>query len=90
MVKGGTGSIQKYHNVHVIFTREAQTADAYIERACHELAKDADVRVVTSDGAEQVIVTGSGGIRISSREFLSQVEQMNAQGLSEFRENNRG
>lgn len=90
MVKGGSGSVQKYHNVHVIFTREAQTADAYIERACHELAKDGDVRVVTSDGAEQVIVTGSGGIRVSSREFLSQVQQMNAQGLSEYRDKNRG
>jgi small GTP-binding protein len=90
MVKGGTGSVQNYHNVHVIFTKEAQTADAYIERACHELAGDAEVRVVTSDGAEQVIVAGSGGIRISSQEFLKQVEQMNTRGLSEFRDRNRG
>jgi predicted RNA-binding protein with PIN domain len=90
MVKGGTGSVQNYHNVHVIFTKEAQTADAYIERACHELAGDAEVRVVTSYGAEQVIVAGSGGILISSQEFLKQVEQMNTRCLSEFRDRNRG
>jgi predicted RNA-binding protein with PIN domain len=89
-VKGGSGSTQQYHNLYVVYTKEAQTADAYIERACHELAGDAEVRVVTSDGAEQVIVAGSGGIRISSQEFLKQVEQMNTRGLSEFRDRNRG
>jgi predicted RNA-binding protein with PIN domain len=75
-VKGGAGEVMDYHNIHVVYTKEAQTADAYIEKATHELAKKHDVTVVTSDGLEQLIIMGNGARRISSREFLIEIEQM--------------
>ncbi len=59
------GRSKKYHNLHVVYTREAETADMYIERATHELAKEHRTRVVSSDGAEQIIVMGHGALRVS-------------------------
>lgn len=75
-VKGNIGEVMEYHNIHVVYTKEAQTADAYIEKATHELAKKHDVTVVTSDGLEQLIILGQGGRRISSREFWIEIAQM--------------
>ena len=57
-VRGGVGSVEKYHNIHVVFTREAETADMYIEKTTHELGRRHRVRVVSSDGAEQIIILG--------------------------------
>lgn len=59
-VKGAGREQETWHNLHVIYTREAETADMFIERATHELAKNHRVRVVSSDGAEQIIILGNG------------------------------
>ncbi len=73
-VKGNPGSVEHYRNIHVVYTKEAETADAYIERATYEIAKDHRVRVATSDNLEQLIILGHGAVRISAREFLAEVE----------------
>ena len=57
----------------MIYTKEAETADMYIERVTHEIAKENDVRVVTSDGLEQMIILGHGATRTSSREFVEEI-----------------
>ena len=77
--KGGMGSSEKYGDVYVEFTKEAQTADAYIERAVHQLMPNARITVVTSDAAEQVIVSGSGAYRMSSREFFGEIERIRSE-----------
>lgn len=65
-VRGGAREVEKYHNLYVVYTREAETADMYIERATHELAREHRTRVVSSDGAEQIIVMGHGALRVSA------------------------
>ena len=72
-VRGGTREVEKHHNLYVVYTKEAETADMYIERATHELAKDHRTRVVSSDGAEQIIVLGNGALRVSARAFAEEV-----------------
>lgn len=72
-VPGGTEQIYRYHNIDVIFTREAETADEYIEKAAHELSKDYRVSVATSDHVEQVIIFGTGAGRLSALDLLSEV-----------------
>ena len=72
-VKGNPGSIEKVHNINVVYTKEAETADAYIEKVTHELAKKHRVRVATSDNLEQIIILGSGAIRVSAAEFEKEV-----------------
>ena len=72
-VPGGTERIYKYHNIDVVFTAEAQTADLYIERTAHELQKNYGVTVATSDAVEQVIIYGSGALRLSARDLLERV-----------------
>ena len=74
-VKGGVGSVQHYHNIHVVYTREAETADAYIERATYEIGRHHRVRVATSDAAEQLIILGHGALRVSARTFHAEIEQ---------------
>lgn len=73
-VEGYALEIQKYHNIHVVYTKEAETADQYIEKVVHHIGRKYHVTVVTSDGVEQVITMGQGGTRISSRDFLEEVE----------------
>ena len=72
-VRGGAREVERYHNLYVVYTKEAETADMYIERATHELAKERRTRVVSSDGAEQVIVLGHGALRVSARAFAEEV-----------------
>ena len=72
-VRGGAREVERYHNLYVVYTREAETADMYIERATHELAKEHRTRVVSSDGAEQIIVMGHGALRVSARAFEEEV-----------------
>lgn len=72
-VRGGTREVERHHNLYVVYTKEAETADMYIERATHELAKDHRTRVVSSDGAEQIIVLGNGALRVSARAFAEEV-----------------
>ncbi len=72
-VKDGKGSIEKYGDTTVVYTKEAQTADAYIERATYEIAPTNRVRVVTSDLAEQYVILGNGALRVSANEFRSEL-----------------
>ena len=74
-VKGGMGSIEKRHGLHIVYTREAETADMYIEQASYDLSRKHRVRVATSDGMEQMIILGHGAERISATELKWEVEQ---------------
>lgn len=74
-VKGHEVTASDYLNIHQVFTAEAQTADAYIERFTHEHGKKYDITVVTSDGLEQIIIRGAGARLLSSREFILEVER---------------
>ena len=74
-VPGSPGSIEQYHNIHVVYTREAETADMFIERVTHEIGKGCRVRVATSDGMEQVIILGHGALRVSARMFHEEVQE---------------
>ncbi len=71
-VKDGKGSIEKYGDVTVVYTKEAETADAYIERATYQIAPTNLVRVVTSDLEEQYIILGNGALRVSAKEFRAE------------------
>jgi len=73
-VKGNPGSVEKRNNIHIVYTKEAQTADNYIERTTYELSKHHQVRVATSDGLEQVIILGHGAMRLSANAFRAEVE----------------
>ena len=74
-VKGNPGSVERYHNIDVVYTKEAETADQYIEKVTHEMSrKNHYVRVATSDGLEQVIIMGAGAIRVSARELYEEVQ----------------
>lgn len=77
-VKGNTREIEQINNINVVYTKEAETADMYIEKVSHKLAKNHKVRVVTSDALEQIIILGNGALRVSSREFLYEIEQAEA------------
>lgn len=83
-VKGNMGSYQQIHNMHVVYTKEAQTADMYIERATHDLSQNYNVIVATSDALEQMIVIGRGARRMSSRELKLDVEAYTKEKMSEF------
>ena len=74
-VKGNPGSVEKKDNIYVVYTREAETADAYIEKATYDLGKEHRVRVATSDALEQMIILGHGALRLSARAFKEDVEQ---------------
>ena len=84
-VRGGAREVEQYHNLYVVYTREAETADMYIERATHELAKEHRTRVVSSDGAEQIIVMGHGALRVSARAFEEEVRAVEKE-IREFLE----
>ncbi len=73
-VDGYALEIQKYHNIHVVYTKQAETADQYIEKVVHQIGRRYHVTVVTSDGVEQVVTLGQGGTLISSREFREEVK----------------
>ena len=78
-VKGNPGSVQTVHGVKVVYTKEAETADTYIERATYDLGKNHRVRVATSDNMEQVIILGHGALRISARAFEEEVAEAEGQ-----------
>lgn len=73
-VKGNKREIERVNNISVVYTKEAETADMYIEKTAHKLAKNHRVRVVTSDGMEQLIILGNGALRVSSRAFYDEVK----------------
>ena len=88
-VKGNQGEVQKYHNIYVVYTKEAETADQYIEKTTHDIGRKYKVTVATSDALEQVIVMGQGAYRISARDFYEEVERTEKQ-IREINERERG
>ena len=73
-VPGGQGSVIKYHNINVVYTKEAETADQYIEKVTNQIGKKYDVIVATSDCLEQMIVWGQGAIRLSAKGLREEIE----------------
>ena len=88
-VPNNPGSVEKYKGIHVVYTKETETADAYIERVTYEIGKKHRVRVATSDGLEQMVILGHGALRISARAFKLEVEQAEGQISELIAENNR-
>ena len=76
-VKGNPGEVIKYHNIHVIFTKEAETADQYIEKVTQEIGRTHHVKVATSDKLEQVIILGKGAVRLSARDLEKEIKETN-------------
>lgn len=87
-VKGNPGEVIRYHNISVVYTKEAETADAYIEKTTYQLAKDYQVKVATSDYAEQLIILGHGALRIPASSFLKEIELANQQIAEMVEKNN--
>ena len=77
-IKGNAGSFEKVNNISVVYTKEAETADSYIERTTHELSKNYRVQVATSDRMEQLIIIGNGAMRISADAFRKEVDRTEA------------
>lgn len=88
-VKHGAGDVAKYNNIFIVYTKEAETADMYIEKTTYQLAKKRRVRVVTSDGAEQMIILGHGAMRVSASMFHEEVEQATREIRALIEESNR-
>lgn len=82
-VRGGLGAVERYHNIDVVYTKEAETADMYIEKVTYEIGKRHRVRVVTSDGAEQLIILGHGALRVSAQSFRAELDEVNRR-IAEF------
>ena len=74
-VQGNPGQVYKYHNIYVVYTKEAETADQYIEKTVHRMNRQYDVTVATSDALEQVIILGQGAKRLSAQGLKEEVEQ---------------
>ncbi len=72
-VKGNPGEVSRYHNIYVVYTREAETADQYIEKTVHEIGKRHGVTVATSDALEQVIILGQGARRMSAQDLREEL-----------------
>ena len=88
-VKGGLGSVEKYHNIHVVYTMEAETADAFIEKATYEIGRQHRVKVATSDGPEQLIILGHGALRMSASNFYEEVTLVQGQISGVLGKNNQ-
>ena len=78
-VPGGVGSAQDYHNIHVVYTKAAETADQYIEKFAHEMGRRYRVTVATSDGLEQLIIRGQGCILMSAADLREDIERIGRQ-----------
>lgn len=89
-VKQNPGTIIPYHNIHVVFTKEAETADQYIEKVTQSIGRQYQVRVATSDKLEQVIILGKGATRMSAREFQKEIEETNIIIRKEHLEKTKG
>ena len=87
LVKGNPGSVTPYHNIYVVYTKEAETADHYIERVVTSLPKYYRVRVATTDGLEQVIISGQGAVRMSARELYHEIKQVEQELRTQYIEN---
>lgn len=78
-VKGNPGTVQRFHNINVVYTKEAETADSYIERVTGIYNKEGKVKVATSDRLEQIIIMGQGAQRVSARDLEKEIDVMNKQ-----------
>ena len=87
-VAGNVGATEEYHGIHIVYTREAETADNYIEKTIYKIAKDHRVRVATSDALEQMIILGSGALRVSAAELHTQVQAARVEIDAILRRNN--
>ena len=87
-VKGNPGSVEKVYNIHVVYTKEAETADMYIEKASYDLSREHRVKVATSDALEQMIILGHGAERLSANDLKWEVEQAQQQ-ISDFIKKNK-
>ncbi|MDF2611887.1 MAG: hypothetical protein K0R92_3361, partial [Lachnospiraceae bacterium] len=85
-VKGGVGSVLDYHGIHVVYTKEAETADMYIEKVTHEIDKKHRVTVATSDKIEQLIIMGQGAARLSANDLKEEVIRVNEQIRNDYLE----
>lgn len=83
-VQGQELGVQKYHNIYVVYTKEAETADQYIEKVVHEIGRKYHVTVATSDNVEQVVTLGQGGKLLSARELRMEVEEVQRQIREEY------
>ena len=90
-VHGGIGSQEEIQGIHLVYTKEAETADNYIEKTIRQIVrkKNSEIRVATSDALEQVIILGGGASRVSAREFRSEVEQAKVEISAILEKNNR-
>ena len=88
-VRGNPGEVTRYHNIHIVYTKEAETADMYIEKTTYELAQKRRVKVATSDGMEQLIILGHGALRLSAQALREEVELADAEIRRLIEENNR-
>ena len=75
-VQGNKGSVEKYKNIYAVYTREAETADQYIEKTVHNIGKKHRVTVATSDRLEQMIILGDGAVRLSAAGIKEEVERV--------------
>lgn len=89
-VKGHDTEISDYHNIHVVFTKEAETADQYIEKFAHQNGRKYNVTVATSDGLEQIIIRGQGCNLISSRELKEEIDRASKGIMQKFQNGDFG
>ncbi len=89
-VEGNPGSVQDYHNIHVVYTKEAETADQYIEKVTKEIGRKHRVTVATSDALEQVIIQSQGAVRLSARELREEIETAEEEIREELERQHKG
>ncbi len=89
-VKGNPGSVAKYHNIYVVYTKEAETADQYIEKTVHEIGRKYHVTVATSDALEQMIIWGQGAARLSAGGLREEIEACNKERQAAWKQDNPG
>ena len=87
LVKGSIGSVQEYNNIFVVYTKEAETADHYIEKTVTNIPKEYRVKVATNDGLEQTIIMGKGATRITARELKMIIQKEEKELRKHFTEN---
>ena len=89
-VKGNPGSVSKYHNIYVVYTKEAETADQYIEKTVHEIGRKYHVTVATSDALEQIIIWGQGAARLSAAGLRREIEDCNKEHMDAWKQEHPG
>jgi len=85
-VEGHREEVIDYHNIHMVYTKGAQTADQYIEKFAHDNQKKYDIIVATSDGLQQIIIRGAGCFLLSARDLKAEIDRVNEKTMREFQE----